>query len=332
MLRRSHLQLASVVILAIGGAASPAPAQAGPPTDPRTGEEIVINETFSVEMILVPVAVQRGDRFVEDLGPENFRLLVDGSEIPIETFEYGTTPLSIVLLQDLSGSMAGRELEISRVGIGRLLEGLEPRDEVAVATFAGGSIRVEVPFTGDRETLRETLAIWEGYGTTGLYDAVAWLPHLSMAGSRTKRAAILSTDGVDNASEIPAEEAREIVRRAKLPVYVLGLETGGPTAPRSETFRYADLLRVLAEESGGRYHAVSSLQEAREATAAILHELRRQYVLGFSVVGSGPETYRPIEVEVRGRARRASLVHREGYRGTRPAAMGRSTPDGSGRR
>ena len=316
---RCPLPILGFVLISLAAGTRGARSQVEPPVDPTTGEAIVINDTFAVEMILVPVAVRRGERPLEELDAENFALFVDGRPIPVESFEYGNQPLSLVILQDLSGSMAGLELEVSRAGLGTLTESLAERDEVAVATFAGGTVRVEVPFTSDRQTLRETLEIWEGYGTTGLYDAVAWLPHLSMAASRTKRAAILLTDGVDNASEIPPSEAREIVARADLPVFAFGIETrGGGGDP--DAFRYSDLLRLLADGTGGRYHAVSSLQEARDAAVAILQELRRQYVLGFSVLGTGPESYRAIEVEGRGRARRAELVHREGYRGTRPSA------------
>lgn len=284
----------------------------------RTDVPIVIHGRSSVNVVLVPVVVRRDGDFVERLEADDLRLRVDGRPIPIETFEYGRAPLGLVILQDLSGSMAGKELEISRAGLHRLLEGVRPRDELAVATFAGGNTRVEVPFTSDRQTLEESLAIWEGFGTTGLYDAVAWLPHLSTAATRRKRAALLVTDGVDNASAMPPEEARSIVRRAELPVYVLGLETSGGKTD-DETFRYSDLLENLAEATGGSYHPVRSTAEAEEAVAEILEQLRRQYVLGFSVLDRGPTRTRRIEVIGKGRARTAELVHRSGYQGHRPA-------------
>ncbi|MDX1630519.1 MAG: VWA domain-containing protein [Thermoanaerobaculia bacterium] len=295
------------------------------PSDPEGTSDvpIVIHDRSSVSMVLVPVVAKREGDFVTRLQPDDLRLWVDSRPIPIETFQYERAPLSVVILQDLSGSMAGLELDISRAGLHRLLDGIRDRDELAVATFAGGNTRVEVPFTTDRRTLEETLAIWDGFGTTGLYDAVAWLPHLSMAATRRKRAALLITDGVDNASEIPPAEAREIVRRAELPVYVLGLETSGEEADEG-TFRYSDLLENLAEATGGRYHSIESTKEAEEAIAEILEELRRQYVLGFSILGEGLERYRRIEVTGRGRAERAELVHRRGYRGTRPAVTERS--------
>ena len=61
----------------------------------------------------------------------------------------------------------------------------------------------------------EAVATWEAYGTTALHDAIARLPEIAGAARFPRRAALLITDGVDNASSISAAEARELVRRAE---------------------------------------------------------------------------------------------------------------------
>src|SRR5580765_5965390 len=84
-------------------APSPPPAAAGRPaeTAPYT-----YGEVYSVEMVLVPVAV-RGEKAGERIGKDRFSLSVDGRPVGIESFESDTgAPLSLVFLQDLSGSMA----------------------------------------------------------------------------------------------------------------------------------------------------------------------------------------------------------------------------------
>ncbi len=137
----------------------------------------------------------------------------------------------MVLLQDLSGSMGvGGRLEASREAVGYFFDRARPGDEFALATFASDSTDVDVPFTEDMGALRESVARWEAYGKTALHDAVGRLPEISGDSRNVKRAAILVTDGVDNASALSANEARELVRRAELPVYVLGLESGDPFA------------------------------------------------------------------------------------------------------
>jgi VWFA-related protein len=298
------------------------PAATAPPASNVSGEEAAatFGEVYSVETILVPVAV-RGERAGERLGKDRFTLSVDGKPIKIESFESDTTaPLSLVVLQDLSGSMAEPgKMEISREMLQCFLDTARKGDELSLATFAMGKTEVDVPLTGDVEPIREAMGLWEPWGTTGLYDAVGMLPEISI-GSSGKRAALLVTDGVDNVSTLSPVEAEKLVQSADLPVYVIALSSHDPkTATDPNTLRYADLLAKLAEHTGGRYYDLDAPAQARRTCASILGELRHQYLLGFSLSGSGPSAYHPIRVELRGAGRHVSLIHRRGYRGTAPS-------------
>jgi VWFA-related protein len=271
-------------------------------------------------MVLVPVAV-RGAPAGERLPRDRFRLRVDGKPVKIESFENDSgAPLSLVFMQDLSGSMAEPgKMASSREAFDCFLDTARDGDEIALATFASGQTEIDVPLSRDAAPLREAMALWDPYGTTGLYDAVAMLPEISMDGAGAKRAAVLVTDGADNASAIAPEAAQKLVQAADLPVYVLALPGREETEPPA-AYRYADLLRQLAEATGGRYYELADTVQARRTCAAILGELRHQYVLGFSVTGNGPSTYHPIRVQLRNGGRRVSLIHRRGYRGTAPSA------------
>ena len=132
------------------------------------------------------------------------RLLVDGRPEAIESFEQrADAPASIAVFQDLSGSMqTGGKLDLSRDVVRYFLDQAKTGDELALATFASGTIEVEVPFTENVSTLREAVGRWEASGTTALHDAVAFMPQLSAEGHNPKRFALLITDGVDNASRM----------------------------------------------------------------------------------------------------------------------------------
>jgi len=284
-----------------------------------------------VGFVLVPVLVRSGGEYLTDLTPEDFRLRVDGRPVAIESFEdRSDAPLSVVFLQDLSGSMAtGGKLAASREALLHFLAEAGLGDEFALASFGGGVTLVDVPFTGDPTVLREAMATWEAYGTTALHDAVAQLPRISSGGVHTKRAAVLVTDGADNASDLPPDEAREIVSRAEVPVYVLGLGSGNPYALGKEgdkLYRYADVLNLLALYTGGHYLPVEGPSELKEAVLDIVSDLRRQYVLGFSTRASGGAAQHTIEVEVAsrrrgGRRERVRVLARQGYFGTAPATV-----------
>ena len=323
--RRPSFGTVFALVLALSVVGSSGTVAVDPPAEETIPpEELTFGGDVSVNLVLVPTVVRSRKGYVRDLRKREFRLFVDSREVPLELFERGATaPLSLVWLQDLSGSMAHLgKLDASRVALSFFLGRQRAGDEYALATFAGGQTRVEVPFTDAVDVIGESMEVWEGWGTTALYDAVSWLPEISLDADRFKRAAVVVTDGVDNASAVSPDEARDIVSRAELPVYVLGL-AGYATSRDDETFRYADLLELLADGTGGRYYSVTNADDVRRACAAILAELRHQYLLGFSALGDGTEEYHPIRVDVK--RRRSRVLHRRGYRGGDPVALDPST-------
>lgn len=302
-----------------GIAAAQTPAAAPPaPQGPASS----FQDEVSVGLVLVPVVVRAGAGFAKNLDRKDFRLLIDGKPVPIESFERRSdAPASVVILQDLSGSMAsGGKLEESRNVVRFFLSRELPGDEISLATFASEGLQIDVPFTTNTATLNEAIAGWEAYGTTALHDAVARMPQISLEGHNPKRFAVLVTDGVDNASRMTPEEARLVVQEAQLPTYVLGLEAGNPYELSTEgrkIYRYADVLNLLAAMTGGRYYSINGAEDLQKALTAILDDVRHQYVLGFST-GDGAVKFHKLEVQVEGKDRR-TVVFRRGYKGTPPA-------------
>jgi Ca-activated chloride channel family protein len=288
-----------------------------PPSD-------TFQDEVSVGLVLVPVVVRSGGGYAKNLDQKDFRLLVEGKPAAIESFERRSdAPASVVLLQDVSGSMAtGGKMETSRQVLRFFLDRSLPGDEFSIATFAGDLLQVEVPFTQDKGTLRESSDQWKAYGTTALHDAVARMPNISLEGRNPKRFALLITDGVDNASRLTPEQARAVVQEAQLPTYVLGLGAGNPYELSTEgkkIYRYADVLSLLAAVTGGRYYSINTPEDLQKALAEILDDVRHQYVLGFST-GDGAVKFRPLTVEVKGQSKdRRTVVFRRGYKGTPPA-------------
>lgn len=308
-MRRSRLLCCFLLLLL-----ATVPARAQEEATPTFEEEV------SVGYVLVPLVVRSGAGYADRLDEDDFRLLVDGKPVKIDSFERrADAPASIVFLQDLSGSMEGTSLQASQQAVQFFLDKSLKGDEFAVATFASDAGQVEVPYTSDMSVLRESVANWKAWGTTALHDAVAWVPNISAEGRNPKRFAVLITDGIDNASKFTPQQAREIVRQAQLPVYVIGLGTGNPyelSDTGEKIYRYADVLNLLASVSGGRYYAISNLEDLQEALAAIHNDLRHQYVLGFAT-GEGKSRLRDVKVEVKSGGR--TVLFRRGYKGPPPA-------------
>lgn len=330
MLRKFLALVSAVTALAAATVPAASSRPAPPATQPTFGDPAAaFKEQLAVRYVLVPVVVRTRSGYANNLDEKDFRLLVDGRPVRIESFDRRTeAPTSLVFLQDLSGSMdTGGKIDLSRQAVRFFLDRALPGDEFALATFASGHGQVEVPFTGDAAAVREAVALWKGYGTTALHDAVAWIPEISNEGRNSRRFAIVVTDGVDNASLLAPEQARAIVRASQVPVYVLGLGAGSPyllSRTGEKVYRYADVLNLLAAVTGGRYFPVAGQAELGKALSAIADDLRHQYVLGFST-SEGESAYRKLRVELKKGGDRMTVVFRRGYNGPPPAGATRGS-------
>ena len=85
-------------MLAIQGVQGQTPEQAAPPRPFRSG----------VDLVRLNVSVtDRAQRFVTNLGKQDFIVLEDGRPQAVTFFAYSGVPLTVVILLDTSGSMDG---------------------------------------------------------------------------------------------------------------------------------------------------------------------------------------------------------------------------------
>ncbi|HLE85888.1 MAG TPA: hypothetical protein VJG13_16235, partial [Thermoanaerobaculia bacterium] len=95
------------LLLGLFAPAAPAAASAPMPQPPPDQGVASFDESVAVSWVLVPVVVRARQGHVEGLGREDFRLSIDGRPAPIDELDLGEdVPLSVVYLQDLSGSVA----------------------------------------------------------------------------------------------------------------------------------------------------------------------------------------------------------------------------------
>ena len=133
----------------------------------------IIGETIDVRVVNVEVVATSGSGPVRGLAAGDFRLLVDGKEVPVEFFtevENGTAAASTqespvgpseaigrsyLVFIDESFSVAKARDVVLR-NLERDLGLLSPRDRMAVLAFNGASIEVLCPWTSDRAVLAAT--------------------------------------------------------------------------------------------------------------------------------------------------------------------------------
>ncbi len=268
-----------------------------------------------VEAVVLPVTVRthRG-RVVDSVPKSDFRLRVDGLQVPIRDLtREADLPLALGFIIDTSGSMAGRKIRAAQDLMRAFLTERRPDDRLALWTFGDDRVLERFPFGMSWYLLPRVLETLRPWSTTALYDMIRRVPDVMENARLPRRAAILVTDGVDNASRMTADEATKLAEGLQTPIYVLGVEP--PPRPEGETgASYEEILRIIAESSGGYYRRIPRLDRMPEVTRDLLEELSTRYILTFETSGLGERRWRPIEVTVKGH----EVTVRKGYVGTLP--------------
>jgi len=310
--------LAAALLLAAAGQAQEKP------DEKSQGKLPAFTESVGSEYVLVPVVVlDKKGRFVEGLEKKNFQLRVQGVLVQLDTFENDdSAPVSFAFLIDTSGSMKlASKLEYAKAAVRRIIAQRRAGDDFALFAFAEDEVRLVADFSRDPARLLASLGELEAGGKTALFDAVAATPSKMLAGKNGKRAIILFTDGVDNASRLKPDEMAEILQQVSIPVYAVGMKNSSFDRLTDEERNQlsVDNLRMLAASSGGKMFLPAGDEDLGPTVEKIGAEVRKQYLLGFTPSGQGELKYRILVVSVL-KPGSWEVRTRRGYRGSAPAA------------
>jgi Ca-activated chloride channel family protein len=275
--------------------------------------------TIKVETRLVNVAVNVVDEHgapVAGFSRDDFEISEDRKPQKIAFFEKeSSTPLSIVLAIDASGSVLGNarlEKDAARHFVNALLR---DQDELDLMDFAD-TVREIVPFTNQKKRIEQGLNQLQRGDQTALYDAI-YLGSQRLAGTRQdagrRRVLVLITDGVDTQG-VRYAQALEQAQRAGAMVYSLIIVPVAEDAGRNTGGEHA--LIQMAADTGGKYYYVEDPKDLEPAFARVSDDLRTQYVLGYYAPQGGHDTsFRAIKVQMKDPALRGrySLRYRTGY-------------------
>ena len=305
-----------------------------------------------VELVNVTATVtDRSGRFATGLTQADFTVYEDDQPVDVTHFSAERVPVSVGIVLDTSGSMAGEKIAHARSTIERFLDRLlNPDDEVFLSGFSN---RVDLiqDWTIHRTAVSAALRRIRAAGGTAMYDAVLEGVTIAEGGRNQKKALVLISDGNDTTSEASAREVQRVVRETEVLIYAVGIEgQAEPTmaAPISRfppppipfplprrgrprwpgPFQFpptisrtgsgdrlnVSALRELTDSSGGRTEIVRSSRDLDPATTSIADELSQRYYLGYSSPGQRDGRWHSIRVEVRDRSLRVRA--RRGYLAT----------------
>lgn len=278
------------------------------------GSQAQYGGELDVNAVVAPVTVRNASgRIVTNVPRSRFHLYVDGMEVRIQDFALESDlPLSLGFVLDTSGSMAGQKLTACQSLMSAFLDQRRQEDELALWTFGDDRVLERFPFGMGWYLLPRVLETIRPWSTTALYDMIQRIPEVMERASHARRAAILLTDGVDNASRLTAMEATAIAEGLDEPMYVLGVEP--PPSSSVGVVSYEDVLELIAVASGGRYQRIPEIDQMPEVARTLLDELSSRFIITFATSGVGVEKYRTLEVAVDG----YRATTRRGYTGTLP--------------
>ena len=238
---------------------------------------------------IAPIVTDKSGHYVPGLTARNFTILDDGVPRRIETFDATDSPLSAVLVLDVSGSMLYK-IEEARRSAHAFVDALKPEDEVALMTFSSTTVGW-VPFTRQRDPIHAEIDASRTEGETALYDATGQaLKRLKPL--KRRKAVILFTDGEDNRSRLSVDQVIGIARASEVSIYSVAQGVDERTTLRS-------FLDQLADQTGGRSYFIGSIEKLSETFKRILTELKSQYFLTYTPrPGLRPRTWHKIEVKV----------------------------------
>ena len=279
------------------------------------GEEVDPEDVLRVNTTLVTspaLIVGRDRKLVPNLQREDFHVFEDGVEQNLVYFAPVDKPFTVALVIDTSHSMLFGLQDLQNAARA-FVDKMRPNDRAFIVSF-DNKIRVLAEPTSDRDTLRRAIRNLRQGGPTRLYDAIDFVINQRMDHMVDRKALILFSDGVDNASQAATQESnlRDVVRSDVL-FYPIEFSTYAQLSekpvrkklPAGSGFSLMDYLRAdaylhqLAEETGVALFPAADIRDLDGAVASIVEELHNEYSLGYYPTTLGqPGEVRRIEVRV----------------------------------
>ncbi len=309
------------------GEPPPPPPLPTPKPTPNLDQEINPGDVISVTTteVMLPVTVRdSGGRFANDLKREDFRVFEDGREQPLSDLDLRQVPVDVVLMVDASSSVASNLDDFRRAANG-FAGRLAADDRISLIKF-DDRIQLLQDWTQSRFQLQRALNRIEPGMFTRFNDALMLAARQQFTDSKSRRAIIILSDGIDSGRGITLDSAFRSLLEAQVVVYVVAnteiaratkraeldsLLGGSDATVRFNQLRIDDLregLRVLDRSeqllaqltagTGGRLYRPQSFQDLEATYAEVAEELRHQYALYYKPLNKARDgAFRRVRVE-----------------------------------
>ncbi len=212
----------------------------------------------------------------------SFRGTFRGKPVRVVSATRDLEPRRIVVLLDASGSMMDEGLkgprgkwQYARRAVGNILNGLPAKDDIALLVFAD-KVDIVVGFAEGRQAIAEKIsalkagskAFPKGLRRTALLDTI--LVGLTLLQPPHDGDVIyVISDGGDNASRAQPGKVEQALLTAGVRLFAMGLDYGPGNRATVEEIEGPDLMRKLAEDTGGAFLPLEDYAFTEEEAVAL---------------------------------------------------------------
>lgn len=253
---------------------------------------------IKVELVSLFATVHdRNGKVVTGLKQDDFVIYDNDAVQPISQFSREYMPLSIVILLDISSSMAGRKLENAKKSLIQFLRHLNKGDEAMLITFNSRPLVVQ-QFNPELDRIRRAIRKLEANGSTALYDAILTGLKESRAAHNRRQVLLLLSDGINTYGNAEIRGTIAQLRRSATELFAIGLETDLP-----EEIQYQPLTRSVLDQltasAGGEAFIVVQSRDLGKVCDEISDRMHNQYTFAYYPPKTGDGRWRNVRIETR---------------------------------
>jgi VWFA-related protein len=303
-----------LIVFALAGALL---SQQNPPQKPvEDNQDDAIRVDVQVVNVLASVRDKKGT-LMPHLEKQDFTILEDGKPQPIKYFSRETDlPLTIGLLVDTSASqqnLIGIEKNAASQFFSQVLR---KKDEAFLMLFGEESELLQ-DYTNSVRLLNDGLnrlhlsvpagglgpgpvpTIGQPRGTV-LYDAVYLAASEKLRSEVGRKVIVVITDGVDEGSKLPIDQAVEAAQKSDAVVYSIEYVDRGFYGPFGGFGGGGDgALHRMSDPTGGHVYRVDHSHTLDDVFRELQEEMRTQYAIGYSPTNDKKDgSYRKIDIKV----------------------------------
>ena len=282
------------------GPSDGAPASASGANVSSNQNDPPVADIIKIDSRLVNLNVRVTDsagKLIPDLKHADFQIFEDNIEQQVVRFEPVSSPVSVVLLLDASGSTK-EHWKLIRKAAKKFIDTLNPNTRIAVAAFTRRYL-VICDFSCDRKLMKDRIDDTKNLQSgTAFYDAMWSTMNLFKEVGEQRRAIVVMTDGVDNSlssddyePKHPFDELFARISQEEMTIYPIYFDTEYQTVVRSrgsdthESYLTArEQLNKIADETGGTLFKASRAEDLDGVYQRVASELQTLYSVSYNPI------------------------------------------------